>query len=84
MRVESKSITNCSLIFILRLLISLNNNLWCLSDVEVLRGSAYYRVALEKRETLILEKRRVFHMKFENFVMASFEIIVNNNHYDIY
>ena len=30
-----------------------------------------------------LRKRRVIHMKFEKFVIVSFQITANNNHYDI-
>ena len=29
------------------------------------------------------KKRRVIHMKFENFVIISFQITINNNHYGI-
>ena len=50
-------------------------------NVEALRGSAYQRAALKKRGAYF-KKRRVIHMKFENFFIVSFQITVNN-HYDI-
>ena len=73
MQVESKSlITKRFLIFILRLLI----------NTVALRGSVIKGYYL-KEGGAYFPKRRVIHMKFENFGTFSFQINVNNNHYDI-
>ena len=61
MQVESKRLTNCSLIFILRLLI---NNVFPLITTsgaylmsKPLRGGAYYRVALGKEGDAYFKKK---------------------------
>ena len=50
--------------------ISSSNSSCCLLNVKALRGNAYQRVALKKRGAY-LKKRRVIHMKFENFFIVS-------------
>ena len=66
----------CSLLFILKLLIStvfpLVKKPRRLFDV----GAAFIRGKH-------LKKRRVVHMKFESFIIISFQITANGNHYDI-
>ena len=47
------------------------------------KGQRLLEGDVQNRETPISQKRRVIHMKFRNFVIVSFQITVNNNHYDI-
>ena len=47
------------------------------------KGQCLLEGDVQNRETPISQKRRVIHMKFRNFVIVSFQITVNNNHYDI-
>ena len=47
------------------------------------KGQRLLEGDVQNWETPISQKRRVIHMKFRNFVIVSFQITVNNNHYDI-
>ena len=68
------------LIFILKLLAS--------TVFLVISSGAYFRkggeaIFFKKRGRWLFKKKRVIHMKFKNFAIVSFQITVNDNHYEI-
>ena len=79
MQVESKSLTKFSLHLKIthKYRISFTKRPWRLFKVKALRERLLQGVS-EKTGRLFEKKR----MKFENFVIISFQITVNNNHYD--
>ena len=84
MQVESKSRTKFSLIFIETFLIntvSFNKHLHRLFNVKTLKGRNNSEgIAIRGRG--LFSRRRSIQMKFENFVIVSFQIIANN-YYDL-
>ena len=55
-----------------------------LFNAKALRGGAINWKHLKEIDRGLLKKRRVIPMKFENLVIVSFQITVNNDHYGIY
>ena len=54
----------------------------CLFSFEALRGGTYERVEL-KRGGAYFKVKGIIPFEFQNFIFFSFQITVNNYHYDI-
>ena len=58
---------------------SYNNQPRCLFDLEALLCGPFWRATLKS----LFQSKKIFFMKFQDFVIFSFQITINKYHYDI-